>query len=80
MIRDKDKRIALFWACENGNLDLVKYLVHLGADINNENNFGVTHLFNACYSGNLNLVKHLVEHGLDINKEANDGCTPLLNA
>ena len=39
MIKDKDNRIALSWACESGNLHLVKYLVQLGTDINNENDF-----------------------------------------
>jgi len=29
-IKDKDNRIALTWACESGNLHLVKYLVHIG--------------------------------------------------
>jgi len=29
----KDNRIALAGACESGNLNLVKYLIHLGADI-----------------------------------------------
>jgi len=77
-IKDKDNRIALAWACESGNFHLVKYLIQLGPDINNENNFGVTHLFNACNSGNL--VKYLVEQGLDINKESSDGWTSIFNA
>jgi len=76
-IKDKDNRIALAWACESGNLHLVKYLVHLGAYIKNENNFGETYLFNACNNGNLNLVKYLVEHGRDINKKDIYGRTTL---
>ena len=75
-ITDKNNCIILAKACESGNLELVKYLVHLGADINNENNFGVTHIFNACESGNIILIKYLVEQGLDINKESNYGHTP----
>ncbi|OUM68088.1 hypothetical protein PIROE2DRAFT_4375 [Piromyces sp. E2] len=68
------------------NLDLIKYLVHFGADIKNENDFGFTHIFNACESGILVLVKYLikqvncllengaecsVKHGVNINGKVN---------
>jgi len=59
----------LYRACESGNLDLVKYLVHLGTDIYNKNNLGSAHIFNACKSGNLKLIKYLLDYGLDTNKE-----------
>jgi len=50
-ITDKDNRIALCKACESGNLELVKYLVHFGADINNENNYGITHIYFSTFTG-----------------------------
>jgi len=40
-----------------GNLELVKYLVEMGAEINKENYNGRTPLFDACFCGNLDLVK-----------------------
>jgi len=30
--------ILLFWACQEGHIEVVKYLVEHGADINKENN------------------------------------------
>ena len=43
---------------QSGHVDVVKYLVEHGADINRETNDGYTPLFMACYDGKLNLVKY----------------------
>ncbi|OUM59957.1 hypothetical protein PIROE2DRAFT_52124 [Piromyces sp. E2] len=51
----------LFYACYNGNENLVRYLIKHGAKINKENKDGETPLFYACYNGNVNLVKYLVK-------------------
>jgi hypothetical protein len=40
----------LFAACELGNLNVVKYLIRLGVDINEEDNYEATPLFEACQS------------------------------
>ena len=66
----------MFYACKNGNEDLVKYLINHGADINKVNEAGETPLFNACSGKNGNLVKYLIEQGVDINKEKIGGETP----
>ena len=64
-------------ACKKNNVDLVKYLVDNGADINRLEclNFR-TPLCIACENNNVDLVKYLVEHGADINKADGLG-TPL---
>ena len=62
-----DKDQALIYASGNGKLELVKYLVELGADITAQDNYA---LREASYEGHLPVVKYLVEHGADIS--AND--------
>jgi ankyrin repeat protein len=53
---------SLMWACSNGNLEVIKYLVEKGANVNHENNYGETSLTRASV-GNLEVVKYLVENG-----------------
>ena len=66
---------------ENGNKNLLKFLVNHGVDINEVvyKNFEIP-LFDECENENKNLVEYLVEHGADINKENRDGKTPLYYA
>lgn len=67
-------------AVRNGNLELVKYLVSLGVDVNKycyansalikmitDNN--PTYLIEACTSGHMEMVVYLLEVGADINKK-----------
>ena len=54
---------ALQEACENGNLNQVKYLVEHGADITVNNNEAIQW---AAKKGYLDVVKYLVEHGADV--------------
>ena len=55
------------WACNNGHIDVVKYLVPLGVDIHANNEEGFRW---ACYNGHIDVVKYLVPLGVDIH--AND--------
>ena len=55
---------ALSYACEYGNLKIVKYLLDKGADIHIHED---DPLMLSCYSGNLELVKYLVDKGGDIH-------------
>ena len=66
---------------ENGNKNLLKFLVKHRVDINKViyNNDEIS-LLNAIEHGNKDLVVYLVEHGADINKENEDGKTPLFGA
>jgi len=66
----------LFFACESGNESIAKYLIKLGFDFKEHNEYGETAFLYACKSGNLNLVKYLVEHGADINSESSDFSSP----
>jgi len=57
----------LYRACNRRekNIDVVNYLISLGADYNNRNTIGETPLHGACRHGNLELVKLLVNSGAD---------------
>lgn len=55
------------YACENGNLDIVKLLVENGAEINAKDSTDWTPLFHAVSYENFNIIKYLVEHGPEID-------------
>ena len=60
---------ALLDAIINENLELVKYLVEHGADVNAKYDNGSTVLMEASVYGTLEIVKYLVENGAEnINK------------
>lgn len=49
---------------QNGNEDLVRYLIENGAGIYTR---GMPPLIMACKNGNENLVKYLIEMGADVH-------------
>ncbi len=57
---------ALHIAALSGSLEMVKYLVEHGAEINYKKTFDQTALHMAAKSGSLKIFKYLVEHGADI--------------
>ena len=64
----KDKNKALMWAVYNGHLEVVKYLVENGANING-NEYSM--LIETSDNGYLDIVKYLVENGANINANNN---------
>ena len=58
---------ALLNGCVSGNVDLIKYLIQKGADINNKNCLGNNAYLIACFFGNFPLVKYL--ESININKK-----------
>ena len=54
----------LRWAAHYGRLNIVKYLVEKGFDVNTDRG---SPLIAAAQAGHLNVVKYLVEHGADIH-------------
>lgn len=57
-----------FWkACLHGNLEVVKFFVKDGVNVNEKDKKGYTAIFKAVFSGKLEIVKFLVENGADIN-------------
>jgi ankyrin repeat protein len=68
------------YACdiESGNIELVKYLVEKGIDINTKDNYGETALIKSYENDNFDILKYLIEKGLDINTKNYKGYNPLL--
>ncbi len=74
--------MALFNACSNGHIEIVKYLLLKGANPNEsdiEQN-GDTALIQACFGGHLEIVKLLIKNGADINAKDINGQTALNKA
>ena len=70
-MRNPFKQTLLHTACENGHLNVAKYLVesqHLSLEA--VDNTGMTPLGSACYNGHFEIVKYLVKQ--NANKEAKD--------
>jgi len=84
--RDLDEKgengwTALYFAANEGHLDIVKVLVQAGAGVDVTNNYGNTPLHKAAYSGNLEVCKYLVEDGkASVNKTADNSLSPLIFA
>lgn len=66
-------------ASEYGHIDIVKYLIEKGADVNAKEKYGSTVFI---YSGdNLELIKYFIEvKGFDINSKNKYSMTALMNA
>lgn len=71
---------ALIGASTGGQLEVVKYLISKGADINIKDNDGVTALMMASAKGHLEVVKYLIDNGADINAKASVDTTSLMVA
>ncbi len=68
---------ALHCAAEGKCLELVKFLVNEGVDINDTGRYkGWTVLHSAAYGGNLEIVKFLLERGANPNTRDTDGKNP----
>jgi ankyrin repeat protein len=76
--KDGDGRSALYWACMEGLVSVIRRLVDMGADINQQDNDGITPLIWACESGKEAMAHLLLEFGADVNRgEDEDGRSAL---
>ena len=64
-------------AAAAGRTDIVKLLLKNGADVNAQQQSGVTALHSAAHNNNIKLVELLLTHGANPNLKMNDGKTPL---
>ena len=51
----------LLIASEKGHLDVVKFLISIGGDINHQDQYGRNSLISASYHGHLNILKYLIK-------------------
>ncbi len=70
----------LMVATRNGHLNIVKFLVNTGANIEESDNYDQTSLSHAAYAGNLSVVEFLVAGGANIEVQNDAKFTPLLEA
>lgn len=66
----EDHETALMTAASIGNLEIVKYLVEQGADVNARMTGGGSALAYAAIGGRVDVVKYLIERGADVNARA----------
>ena len=62
----------LHMAANNGHLDIIQYLVSLGANINEIDSYGNYVFQIACEFGYFEIVEYLVKYGCDINGKNGD--------
>jgi hypothetical protein len=75
-----DENTALIIASNNGQLEILKYLVEIGADVNSTNKWNSTALILASAKDHFEIVKNLVENEADVNAKDDRGSTALLLA
>ena len=73
-------RTPLRLASGGGHLEVVKYLVSAGANLEERDSYGSTPLHQASYRGHLEVVEYLVGTGAFLEATSNMGYTPLLFA
>ena len=67
----------LIIAAKNNRIDLVKYLLYRGADIEKKDDRGRTALLEAAKYGNTHIVKILINNDADVNTTDDENNSPL---
>jgi ankyrin repeat protein len=67
---NKNGRIALHTACENGNIDIVNSLLKCSSNMNLCDFCKVTPLYIACHNGHTDVVQILLDNNCDIHDDA----------
>jgi ankyrin repeat protein len=70
----------LMRATDQGNNDVVQFLIQNGADVNLTDNLGFGALTKAVVKDDLDTVKYFVKQGAKMDVESNNGVTPLMTA
>ncbi|XP_023177418.1 myotrophin [Drosophila hydei] len=66
-------RFPIHYAADFGQLNVLQFLVKLGADVNRKDKHGITPLLAAVWEGHTKCVEFLLEKGADKNGVTPDG-------
>jgi len=72
-----DASTGMMISAANNNIDAVKFLLKVGANVNFKNPNGDMALHIAAFNGNLEIVQHLIKAGADVNLRDKNGFSPL---
>ncbi len=75
--QDLDKNDVLRAAAGSGKVDIIRYLLEQGAEVDSEDSSGATPLFHAAMAGHTAVCGLLLDKGADVNAEHETGYTPL---
>ncbi|ARF02630.1 SWPV1-012 [Shearwaterpox virus] len=70
----------MYNACMKGCVEVIKYLIELGFNVNQKCNFGEYPLHAACRAGSLDIVNVLLDNDVNIDQKSNIEDTPLMLA
>lgn len=68
------------WAVQESHLDMVKYMIDMGADVNGVDTYGFAPLHIASRKSSVDIVKTLLDAGAECTSSNFQGYTPLQNA
>ena len=75
-----DREFNLIQAADKGQLDIVKFLVKRGVDVDAKTMDGVTSLMYASQNGDIEIMEYLISKGADVNATPFNNVTPLIGA
>ena len=75
--QDDYQQTPLHKAAVNGQIEIVKFLIKHGADVNMRNNFDETALHTATFHSKIEAVKCLIKYGAQLNIKNQSGYAPL---
>ncbi len=75
-----DREFNLIRAADNGQMEIVKFLVERGVEVDARTVDGVTPLMYASQNGYTEIMEYLIGKGADVNVQPYNGVTPLIGA
>ena len=68
--KNKDEWTLLHFAAYNGELEIVKYLIQHGSEVDAKNSDGLTPVYYTSEKRNSDVEKYLIQHGANVKYHA----------